>query len=159
MSNKREIFLKVRQEFVDTNQPSTFGQVRAIPERFEQLIRKPPMKKVSNIKEFFKNCLTLIHDKDVVTELTSLIEEMTKDLRPEKRVNHIGRKVKVGQELKMTMQIRDYDMDYIILDLGSYVNILTRQTWESMNKSRLDWSPIQLRLVNQSKVLPIGRFS
>ena len=48
-------------------------------------------------------------------------------------------------------------MDYIILKLGSDVNILTRQTWESMNRSRLDWSPIQLRLSNQLKVLPIGR--
>ena len=56
----------------------------------------------------------------------------------------------------MTAQIGDYDMDYIILDLGSDVNILTRQTWEIMNKPKLDWSSIQLRLVNQSKVLPIG---
>ena len=59
----------------------------------------------------------------------------------------------------MTAQIGYYDMDYILLDLGSYVNILTRQTWESMNKLRLDWYPIQLRLANQSKVLPIGRLS
>ena len=28
-----------------------------------------------------------------------------------------------------------------------------------MNKPRMDWSPIQLRLVNQSKVLPIGRLT
>ena len=28
-----------------------------------------------------------------------------------------------------------------------------------MNKPRLDWSPIQLRLSNQSKVLPIGRLT
>ena len=47
-------------------------------------------------------------------------------------------------------------MDYIILDLGFDVNILVRQTWKSMGKSRLEWSPIQLRLANQSKVLPIG---
>ena len=50
-------------------------------------------------------------------------------------------------------------MDYIILDMGSDVNILTRKTWESMNNPRLDWSPIQLRLANQSKVLPIGRLT
>ena len=50
-------------------------------------------------------------------------------------------------------------MDYIILDLGSDVNILTRQTWESMNNPWLDWSPIQLRLANQSKVLPISRLT
>ena len=47
-------------------------------------------------------------------------------------------------------------MDYTILYLGSNVNILTRKTWESMNKLQLDCSPIQLRLANQSKVLPIG---
>ena len=46
-----------------------------------------------------------------------------------------------------------------LLYLGWDVNILTRQTWESMNKPRLDWSPIQLRLANQSKVLPIGRLT
>ena len=50
-------------------------------------------------------------------------------------------------------------MDYIILDLGSNFNILTIHTWEIMNKPQLDWSPIQLRLANQSKVLPIGRLS
>ena len=50
-------------------------------------------------------------------------------------------------------------MDYIILDLGSNVNILTRQTWESMGKSRLELSHVQLRLSNQLKSLPIGRLT
>ena len=50
-------------------------------------------------------------------------------------------------------------MDYIILDMGSYVNILTRQTWESMGNPHLDWYPIQLWLANQAKVLPIGQLS
>ena len=50
-------------------------------------------------------------------------------------------------------------MDYIILYLGSDVNILTRNTWESMGKPRLDWSPIHLRLENQSKVLHIVRLT
>ena len=59
----------------------------------------------------------------------------------------------------MTTQIGDYAMDYIILYLGSDVNILIRQTWESMNKPRLNWSPIRLRLGNQSNFLPIGRLT
>ena len=59
----------------------------------------------------------------------------------------------------MTEHIGDYDMDYIILDLGLDVNILTRKTWESMNNPRLDQSHVQLRLENQSKVLPIGKLS
>ena len=48
-------------------------------------------------------------------------------------------------------------MDYIILDLGFDVNILTGKTYESMGKLRLVWSHFQLRLANQSKVLPIGQ--
>ena len=53
----------------------------------------------------------------------------------------------------------DYDIDYIILNLGSGVNILIRKTWEIMKKLRLDWSPIQLRIANQSKVLLIGQLT
>ena len=41
-------------------------------------------------------------------------------------------------ELSMIMQIEDYEMDYIILDRGSDVNILMQRTWESMAKLRLD---------------------
>ena len=57
----------------------------------------------------------------------------------------------------MNAQIGDYDMDFIILDLGTYANILTKKTWESMRNTKLVWSPIQLRLDNQLKLLPIGR--
>ena len=70
-----------------------------MPERFEQLIRKPPMKKVSKLKEFFKSFLALIHDKDVGAKLKTLIEETIEDLRPGKRVNHIKIKLKTFQEL------------------------------------------------------------
>ena len=61
--------MKVRQGFLDTNQLSTSGQLRAMPEQFEQLIRKLPMKKVSKLKDFFKICLALTNDKGVVAEL------------------------------------------------------------------------------------------
>ena len=61
--------------------------------------------------------------------------------------------------MRMTVHIGDHDMDYIRLDLGSDVNILTRHTWKSMNKPQLDWSPIQIKLANQSKVLEIGRLT
>ena len=38
------------------------------------------------------------------------------------------------------------------------MNVLTRQTWEQMGKPELEWSPIQLRLANQQKIVPLGRF-
>ena len=49
-------------------------------------------------------------------------------------------------------------MTDVILDLGSEVNVLTKQTWEQMGKPALTWSPIQLRLANQQRIVPLGRF-
>ena len=47
---EKELFLDVWPEFADTNQAPTYGQVKVIPEIFEQLLRKQPMKKVSKLK-------------------------------------------------------------------------------------------------------------
>ena len=57
----------------------------------------------------------------------------------------------------MTVQIGDYDMEQVVLDINSDVNVLTNQMWELMGKPTLIWSPIQLRMDNQHKVIPIGR--
>ena len=51
--------------------------------------------------------------------------------------------------MRLHAQIGEYDMNDIILDLGSEVNVLTKNTWEQMEKPTLEWSPIQLRLANQ----------
>src|SRR5271155_2626287 len=48
-------------------------------------------------------------------------------------------------------------MDEVILDLGSEVNVLTKQTWEQMGSPKLTRSPIHLRLANQQRVSPLGR--
>ena len=44
--------------------------------------------------------------------------------------------------MRLHAQIGDYDMTDIILDLGSEVNVLTRHTWEQMERPMLEWSPI-----------------
>ena len=59
--------------------------------------------------------------------------------------------------MRLNAQIGEYDMIDVILDLGSEVNVLTKQTWEQMGKPTLEWSPIQLRLANQQKIVPLGR--
>lgn len=50
-------------------------------------------------------------------------------------------------------------MDEVIFDLGSEVNVLTKQTWELMGKPKSCYSSIQLKLENQQKVNPLGRLS
>ena len=57
----------------------------------------------------------------------------------------------------MNANIRDFNMGYIILDLGYEVNVLPKKTWQCMGEPTLGYSPIQLKLENQHMVLPMGR--
>jgi len=44
--------------------------------------------------------------------------------------------------MRLSAQIGDYDMDEVVLDLGSKVNVLTKQTWEVMGGTKLRCLPI-----------------
>jgi len=57
----------------------------------------------------------------------------------------------------LTAQIGDYEMNQVVLDLGSDANVQPRQTWKCMGRPMLQWFPIQLRMANQHKILPMGR--
>ena len=48
------------------------------------------------------------------------------------------------KEIHMNIQLGDYQVESVILDLGLDVNILTRQTWQKMGRPTLVWSPMQL---------------
>ena len=64
-------------------------------------------------------------------------------------IHHIKKYVKTRREMRLSLQIGYYDTDEVILDLGSKVNILTKQHWELMGNTKLRYSPIHLRLANQ----------
>ena len=59
--------------------------------------------------------------------------------------------------MRIIAQVGEFEMDEVILDLGSNVNVLTKQTWEQMGSPQLALSPIHLRLANQQRVSPLGR--
>jgi len=48
-------------------------------------------------------------------------------------------------------------MDYVVLDLGSKVNVMTKQTWALMGKPKLIYSHIRLMMANQQAMIPFGR--
>jgi hypothetical protein len=48
-------------------------------------------------------------------------------------------------------------MGDIVLDMGSKVNVLPKKTWQCMGEPTLGYSPVQLKLENQHRVLPINR--
>ena len=61
--------------------------------------------------------------------------------------------------MRLSVVIGSYEMDEVVLDLGSEVNVMSKQTWEIMAKPKLTCSPIQLRLANQQRVIPLGCLS
>lgn len=61
--------------------------------------------------------------------------------------------------MRLTAQLGDFEMDQVVLDLGSDANVLPKQTWQWMGEPKLKWSTIQLCMENQKKIIPLGRFS
>jgi hypothetical protein len=72
-------------------------------------------------------------------------------------VNQVLRKKRKNIEFRLSAQIGEYDMDNVILDIGSEVNFLPGQTLEMMGKPKIVWSIVQLMLANQHKIIPTGR--
>jgi hypothetical protein len=56
-------------------------------------------------------------------------------------VNQVLHKKRTSGEFILSAQIEDYEMDQVILDLGSDVNVLLKKTWEMMGKPNLILSP------------------
>jgi hypothetical protein len=78
-------------------------------------------------------------------------------LLPERDLCQVSKQKHTGQEFKMTAELGEYDMNGVMLDMGSDVKIFPKKSWEVMGKPKLVWSPIQRRLSNQYKIYPIGR--
>jgi hypothetical protein len=57
----------------------------------------------------------------------------------------------------LNAQIGGYEIDYVVLDLESEVNVMTKKTWALMGKTKLIYSPIRLCMANQQAFSPFGR--
>lgn len=68
-----------------------------------------------------------------------------------------GHKKCTNKVFRFNASTGNFDMNSIIVDLGSFVNTLPKTTWEKMGKPKKVWFPIQLRLENRYKIYPIGR--
>jgi hypothetical protein len=130
-----------------------------MPQAFDQSASPKYGKEVSKLIEFLYTCLKLIRDENVVQELQNIIRqyELGKvDPLLNRVVHQIGKKRRTNKELHLNAQIGEYDIDYMVLDLGSKVNVMTKQTWALMGKPKLIYSPIRLRMDNQQAVSPFG---
>jgi len=113
----------------------------------------------SMLTTFLETCMKLLHDSKAVKGLQELINRCARTVQGELPVVQKLEKhaMRTGREMRLTTQVGEYEMDQVILDLGSDVHVLPRQTWEHVGKPTIQWSPIQLQMANQKKILPMGR--
>ena len=93
-----------------------------------------------------------MRNENAIEELQSIIDQFhpSSSMSSAHRVVHniMGHTI-TGREMRLTTHVGEFEMDEVILDLGSEVNYLTKKTWEKMGNPKLARSPIHLRLDNQ----------
>jgi hypothetical protein len=130
-----------------------------MPQEFYQSAAHKEGKEVSMLIDFLYTCLKLFQDEKVIQELQNLIRKYELgniDPLLNREVHQIAKKRRTNKGLHLNAQIGEYDIDYVVLDLGSEVNIMTKKTWALMGKPNLIYSPIRLRMANQQVVSPFG---
>jgi hypothetical protein len=118
----------------------------------------------NQVSELFPYCLKVLGDPMTTknTPLARWIKEGDNDIAiyaplPERDVHHGNRGKHRGKEFKMTVELGNYEMKGIMLDMGYNVNIFPKKSWELMGKPKLMRSLIQIRLANQYNIYSIGR--
>ena len=86
-----------------------------------------PSQQHGTLQQLFESCLSLARDPKSVVDIEKLLYHQDKTLK-DSVVNSLQKR-KAGKEMRMNIQIGDYEVDSVIMDLGSYVNIMTKKTW------------------------------
>ena len=111
--------------------------VYEMPFAFDSSLEAGPSRKHGTLRQFFESCLSLGRDPDALVDLETLLHHPDKTVK-DSTVNSLQKR-KTGKEMRMNIQIIDYEVDSVILDLGSYVNIMTKKTQKLMGKPILGW--------------------
>jgi hypothetical protein len=102
-----------------------------MPLAFNQSASPKEGQEVSKLMEFLYTCIKLIQDESVVQELQNLIRQYDIgriDPLLNKSVHQLSKKRRTNKELHLNAQIGEYDIDYVVLDLGSKVNVMMKKT-------------------------------
>jgi hypothetical protein len=145
---EKETYLSARKEILA---PHGEASTSLLPHIEDRTVPKKSSAQVSTLTEFLKSYVELMRDKTALSMLYNMIDHCTKGRDTtvaQRMVSHVLRRKRTNGEFKFNAQIGEYDVDNVILDLGSDVNVLPKQRWEMMAESELVWSPVQLRLSN-----------
>ena len=137
IKTEKDTFLEVKQEI-----GRNLGKmpILDIPFTFNPSVEVGPSRQHGTLLKFFEIFLSLARDLDSLIELETLMH-LPKITMKDSAVNSLQKR-KTGKEMQINVQIGDYEVNSVILKLGYDINILTKQTWKSMGKPMLGWSPV-----------------
>jgi len=122
-------------------------------------MQEKPLGKVSTLRYLLRICIELMKDETMLNELYEMIEHCAQQREipiAQRVVNKVLCKKRTNEEFILSAQIEEYDVGNFMLYLGSDVNVLPKNTWEMMGKTKLISSLVQLRLENKHTIVPIG---
>ena len=97
-----------------------------MPSAFDPFAETGPLRQHGTLGKFFESCLSLDRDSDALVELETLLYLPDKTVK-DSTVNSLQKR-KTEKEMRMNVQIVDYEVELVILDLGSAVNNLKKKT-------------------------------
>jgi hypothetical protein len=101
-----------------------------MPLAFDQSALIGDGKEVSKLVSFLYMFIELIKDEKAIQELQNLVRQYEigrVDPLLNKAVHQLSKKRRKNKKLHLNAQIGEYDIDYVVLDLGSEVNVMTKQ--------------------------------
>ena len=97
-----------------------------MPFAFDPSVEVGPSWQHGTLRIFFEIFLSLEREYNALVELETLLHHPDKTVK-DSTVNSLQKRM-TGKEIRMNIQIGDYEVDSVILDLGSDVNIMTKKT-------------------------------
>ena len=85
-----------------------------------------------SVQSFLRSCLKLVRNEKSIEEIQCIIDQYQQSSSMSSTqcaIHNIMGHTRTGREMRLTAQIGEFEMDEVILDLGSEVNVLTKQTW------------------------------
>jgi hypothetical protein len=117
---------------VSTIQQSIEAPEYEMPPSMDHTNRIQPGEQVSTIKDFLHSCIKMLNDPSYVKILQNILEKCSGETKQKlelKTVNHLHTRRRISREFRLNANIGDFNMGYIILDLGSKENVLPKDTW------------------------------
>jgi translation initiation factor 2B subunit (eIF-2B alpha/beta/delta family) len=87
----------------------------------------------------------LLNDTSSIKVLQNMLERFNTQVEgklEKKTVNHLHTRIRTSREFILNANIGDFNMEHVIQNLGTEVNVLPKNTWQCMGEPTLGYSPI-----------------